>query len=104
MVELRRPDPQAVTLDARPPPESAPRGSKEGMDISRADYVNVSVPKSLITEIRQRHVPSRAQSAQAFVVFWTRLGCIVDTALADSSAPDVATRIVDALRALEKRE
>ena len=71
--------------------------------MTREGWTNIAIPTELADDIKRLHVPSRAKSVQAYVTFWARLGCIVDTALADSEASDVAGRIIDALKAMEKR-
>jgi hypothetical protein len=103
MVDLRQLAPKAGTQHARPPLGAAPRTAPDGIPMTREGWTNIAIPAELAADIKRLHVPDRAKSVQAYVTFWARLGCIVDTALADSEASDVAGRIIDALKAMEKR-
>jgi len=86
--------------DARLRSEAARRRSLDVNEMTRKGWTNIAIPNELAAEIRTLHVPGRAKSVQAYVIFWTRAGSLVDRAIAASGDPgDLANRVVAALDA-----
>lgn len=69
-----------------PKPEAARRGS-EGPDMSRTGWTTIAIPNELHAEITKHHIPGRARSVQAYIIFWARAGSLIDRAVDSSSDP-----------------
>lgn len=76
----------AGRLARAPVGEAARRGPGEHA-MSRPGWTTIAIPTELHAEIFKHHVPGRARSVQAYLIFWGKAGSLIDRALAASSDP-----------------
>jgi hypothetical protein len=90
----------ARTVPARGRAGEAARVGLEEQDMSRAGYTTIALPTSLHARIAARHVPKKARSVTAFVIFWTTAGDLIDQALDKTDDPQ---ELMAALRSIVAR-
>jgi hypothetical protein len=80
------PTPELPPLARAPAGEAARHGPGE-TSMSRPGWTTIAIPRELHAEITKLHIPKKAKSVQAYIIFWAKAGSLIDRALAASSDP-----------------